>query len=176
MTHQDYWLWDRKTTQEQAKKILSDTEDKRFIAFAALLFSRKNNPKEVFTEYIKPEAFLQNWLKIKKTMRKDSWNNPRIEYWQAIFEHLKKKFIESGRYDSIIKKDDNKKFAYHKDIAEKIRTARKKQGFTQAELAQKLNVSQQLISRMESGRDNVSIQTLKNVAGALGVNLIVELS
>ncbi|MDP8259706.1 MAG: helix-turn-helix transcriptional regulator [Candidatus Gygaella obscura] len=176
MIHTNSWLWDKNITKEQAKEILLNSYHKDFINFASLLLSRENDPKIVFKEYLKPEIFLQDWAKIKKTMRKDSWNSPRIEFWQAVYEHVKKRFIDSGRYDSLLKKDKKSKNTAYKDIAEKIRSARKKQGITQVELAQKLSVSQQLISRMESGRDNVSIQTLKNVACALGVNLIVELA
>jgi len=42
------------------------------------------------------------------------------------------------------------------------------EGFSQKELAQKLRISQQIISRIESGRENISLLTLEKVAAALG--------
>jgi len=36
-------------------------------------------------------------------------------------------------------------------------------------LSKKLNVSQQMISRIESGRENISLLTLKRVTAELGV-------
>ena len=56
-----------------------------------------------------------------------------------------------------------------------IREVRKAAGFTQKELAARMGVSQQLISRLESGEDeNPTIDTLSRVADVVGKKLVVE--
>ena len=54
------WLWDRKISGSHAKKILKDPKQNNFL-LAALLLSRKNNPKEVFKNYLDPLLFCKYW-------------------------------------------------------------------------------------------------------------------
>ncbi|MBM3244828.1 MAG: helix-turn-helix transcriptional regulator, partial [Candidatus Omnitrophica bacterium] len=60
--------------------------------------------------------------------------------------------------------------------ANRIKIIRKQKGISQKVLAGKLKVSQQVISRVESGRENVSLSTLKKVADGLGAKLSVDIS
>jgi transcriptional regulator with XRE-family HTH domain len=58
-------------------------------------------------------------------------------------------------------------------IGEIIKKRRKSTGLTQAELAEKSNLTQAKISQIESGAsDNVTIGNLRNLAKALGCTLI----
>lgn len=169
------WLWDRKISVRQAKSILQDPGNRHFFILSALLLSRKNTPSEVLRYYLKPAVFLKYWERIKRQMRKDSWNNPRIEFWQAIYETLKEKYEKKGIVFSkeiVVKKAPN---AFCREIAEKIKVARKTKGLTQAQLAKKLKVSQQIISRIESGSENVSLQTLKKITDALSAQLQIDI-
>lgn len=174
MEAQRDWLWDRNISIKRAKKILSNTEDKHFLSLAGILLSRKNIPKEVFRQYIKPLDFLRSWQKIKRQMRRDSWNEPRIEFWQAIYEKLKERYKERGvfvRGPELIKPKDE----FCKLIAGKIKALRKQKGLTQKELAKKLNISQQVISRIEKGRENISILTFKKIVDGLGAAIHLEI-
>lgn len=57
-------------------------------------------------------------------------------------------------------------------IGQKIRKARKKSGFTLADLGQVAQISKTYISELETGRaDNPSVTTLRKVANALGVTI-----
>ncbi len=169
------WLWDRKISLRQARNILRSPENERFIALAALLLSRKNIPQEVFKGYLNPLEFLRHWNKIKRQMRKDRWNDPRIEFWQAIYEKLKEKYEDKGltfkESASVPKAQD----AFCKEVADRIKNMRKQKGLTQLDLARRLKVSQQIVSRFESGRENVSLQTLKKVTEGLGARLRVDI-
>jgi DNA-binding XRE family transcriptional regulator len=170
------WLWDRKITLEKARQILKDPADRHFLSLSAALLSRKNIPREVFRYYLKPIDFLQNWLKIKRQMRRDKWNNPRIEYWQAVYEVLKKKFEKKGIYPArevppVSKKEDE----FYQAVSDKIKLTRKQKGLTQNALARKLGVSQQMISRIEKGRENISLATLRNITEALGSEIRIEI-
>ncbi|MEW6040866.1 MAG: helix-turn-helix transcriptional regulator [Elusimicrobiota bacterium] len=168
------WLWDQKISDKSVRKILKNPEDKKYLKFAVLLLSRKNVPKEVFTQYINPVDFCRNWQGIKKIMKKNKWNDPRIEFWQAIYERLMKKYriknveiIQSGKV--------HRANEFCKSVGEKIRDIRVKKELTQGQLAKKLDISQQLISRIESGKQNISILTLKKISLSLNSELIVDL-
>ena len=174
ITNRD-WLWDRNIPLKKAKNILKHPFNKRFANLAALLLARKNNPQEVFKAYLKPGDFVTNWNSIKRDMRKDDWNNPRIEFWQAIYEKLRKKLGKRGL-------PVQKRGEYPKSrkelcqlVTDKIRAVRKERGFTQGEIAKRLGISQQLISRIESGKENVSLLTLKKIVDGLGAKLIVDI-
>lgn len=169
------WLWDRKISPDKAKKILKDSINSHFLSLASLLLSRKNSPKEVFRAYLKPQVFLQNWQRIKRQMRKDNWNNPRIEFWQAVYEKLKEKYRENGiaLTKEISKKPQDE---FTQMIANKIKVIRKQKKLTQSALAKRLRVSQQVISRIEQGRENVSLLTLKKIVECLDANLYLEIS
>jgi len=167
------WLWDRNISEGQARRILACPGHKRFLNLSALLLARKNVPREVFGRYIKRLDFCRNWPTIKRQMRRDKWNEPRIEYWQAIYEKLKesynKKGIEIPERKKVITVD---KFC--KKIGQQIRDARKEMGLTQSMLAKKISVKQQMISHIESGRENMSLVTLKKIADKLGLAIILS--
>lgn len=170
------WLWDRKITIKKARQILKNPLNEHFISLAGALLSRKNTPKEVFKYYLKPLDFLNNWNRIKRRMRQDKWNDPRIEFWQAVYEVIKQRYQIEGRP---IKKEGpsmaRPESEFYKAVADKIKQARKQKGLSQAVLAKKLGVSQQGISRIEKGRENISLGTLKKILDAMGVQLYFEI-
>ena len=61
-------------------------------------------------------------------------------------------------------------------IAEQLYNARKKAGFTQAELARRMHVSQPMVAKLERGRGNISCDTLLKYAAACGCILTITLS
>lgn len=166
------WLWDRKINMRKAKDILRNPSHPKFLALASLLLTRKNSPAEVFKEYLLPADFCQNWGRIKKLMQKDAWAKPRIHFWQAVYEKVKEKLKRKGRAVKSIPLPKADEFC--KRIGLKIKLLRKEQGFTQKGLANKLKISQQIISRIESGRQNISLLTLKEIASALQAKVEVN--
>lgn len=54
-------------------------------------------------------------------------------------------------------------------IGDKIRDLRKNRGLTQAQLAERLGVSQQTIGQWETGKSSPKIQSINKLAQALGV-------
>ena len=168
------WLWDRKIDDAYAREILVSPQNNRFIEIAAILFARKSSPKEVFKEYISPENFCLYWARIKKKMRTDSWNNPRIEFWQAIYESIMKKLKGEGRnIDFHRNPPDIDEF--YIQIGSQLKKYRKEMGLNQKEIAEKMGISQQIISRIESGRYNVSLGALKRITSALGLEMEVKI-
>ena len=61
---------------------------------------------------------------------------------------------------------DNKRFG------EFISALRKEKGWTQAELAQKLNITDKAVSKWERGLGFPDIKTIEPLAGALGVSVL----
>lgn len=158
------WLWDRRIGIQEAKGILKNPEDRRFIIMASLLLSRKAEPKEVFT-YIEPLIFCKNWHAIKKNMRKDTWAEPRIVFWQAIYEKLLEKYRTKGVTFRV--SNNHVKDELCKRVGENIRMLRKEKLLSQKKLARMLHISQQVISRIEQGKENISLVTLHKIANAL---------
>lgn len=166
------WLWDRKISEKHALRILREPQHPQFISLSSLLLSRKNSPQEVFRNYLKPENFCRHWTEIKRSMRKDAWNNPRIEFWQAVYERLLEKYRVKGT--KIFPKRKTKvtnEFCLL--VGEKIKLLRKQRNLTQKMLAERLNISQQMISRIESGRENISLITLRKIIDELGAKILI---
>ena len=107
--------------------------------------------------------------KNKREMRKNNWSEPKIVYWDAIYEKTREKLIEKG----VIKK--GKKYIpgdpYLEKIGEEIRKLRKEKNLTQKQLARKLGISQQIVSRIERGKENISLKNLGKISSILGKNL-----
>ncbi|HOZ16477.1 MAG TPA: helix-turn-helix transcriptional regulator [Candidatus Portnoybacteria bacterium] len=62
------------------------------------------------------------------------------------------------------------------EIAYQILQLRKQKKMSQLQLAKKLKTKQSNIARIEAGKQNLSIQTLDNIARALNSDLIINLS
>ena len=167
------WLWDRRISAQEAKTVLNKPDDRHFLSLASLLLSRNNIPKEAFS-YLNPIEFIQNWRKIKRQMRKDEWNNPRIEFWQAVYEKLKERHEKKGEVFGEETAAARVQDEFCKTVADKIKVVRKQRGITQKALAKKLRVSQQMISHTERG-ENISLLTLKKIADSLGAELHLEI-
>ena len=169
------WLWDRNISPKQAQKILGNPEQPKFIPLAALLLSRKNIPREVFRDYLKPQDFCRHWNEIKKRMRKDARQSPRIGFWQAVYEKILEKYRRNNR--GILLRNKAKPInEFCLSVGGRLKLLRKQNNLTQNALADKLKVSQQLISRIESGRENISLLTLRKIISELGAKIdIVEI-
>ena len=61
--------------------------------------------------------------------------------------------------------------ALHIEISRTIRNARKQKGLSQKDLAEKMGVKQSLVSRWESSECNYTIDTLVEIADALGLSI-----
>ena len=61
-------------------------------------------------------------------------------------------------------------------VGQKIKQLRKERGFTQMDLAERINVSYQQVQKYEKGDTNLSVQRLSDIAGALEVPITIFLS
>jgi ribosome-binding protein aMBF1 (putative translation factor) len=73
-------------------------------------------------------------------------------------------------------KNFDKKYSAAKarlELAIKIANERQKAGITQREFANKLKTTQSVISRIENGRQNISLDMLQRIAEALGKSEVI---
>lgn len=164
-------FWDKKIDKDEVKKILSDELNPRFVEFASLLLARTNKPRNVFNNYLSKELFIKNWAKIKRRMRENKWNERRIIFWDEIYRAVRKD--ANIKISREVKKRPLNIDPEIKIICDQIRDNRKKIGLTQTELAKTTGLSQQTISFVEQGYVNISMRTLKKIADALNLRLIL---
>ncbi len=88
------------------------------------------------------------------------------------FRNDLEKEIQKDKNFEILFKIESAKLA----VAEKLVELREKMGWTQAGLAKRMGVSQQLISRIESGAENISLETLVKFFDILGVVATIEIA
>ncbi len=151
------WLWDARLSKARIKRILKNENDPRFYIYAEKLFSRVNNPKIVFG-YVPKEVFYNKWPVIKQRIEKDKWAKQKVDFWQTKYEEMTS--IPAERMS----------------IAQQIKNIRIKLGYTQIEMAKKLGVIQQFVSKLEAGRENVTVDTLKHIANVFDKKLTIQLN
>lgn len=165
------WLWDSRLEEGDAKKILKDAAHPKFDIYAEQLFSRMSNPKVVFN-IVDRITFCKKWPCIKKRMIKDRWLKERTVFWQTIYERSLEQLKEQGVKIREPRETDIP--PERMKVAQQIRDIREKLGYTQKDMAKKLGVIQQYISKIENGHENLSIDTARRIADVLGKSLIVK--
>lgn len=58
-----------------------------------------------------------------------------------------------------------------RDVGRRVAELRRKQGLTQAEIAEVVDVTVAYFARIEGGRENLTIESLAKLAGALSVRV-----
>lgn len=166
------WLWDTSLDKKEVRKILTDENDPKFVIYAEKLLSRSNNAKEVFS-LIEKKAFCRKWYGIKKRLNKDRWAKNKVVYWQVIYDNVKDQLKHKGFK---IRKELKRTLpVVRKDLARQIKKIRISLGYTQKEVAKQLGVAQQYISKIESGKENVSIGKLAGLASLYNKKIVVKL-
>jgi ribosome-binding protein aMBF1 (putative translation factor) len=62
------------------------------------------------------------------------------------------------------------------EVARQLILLRKQKGLTQSQLAERLNTKQSVISRIETGDQNITLENLMNIVKALGGQLQITIS
>ena len=164
------WQWDMRRSDEEIRKILKDPKHPSFLHYAALLLARINIPKEVFNRYLGKEDFCIEWQKIKRRMRKDRLSQDRVQFWEEIHRHVKEGFKAKG---VTLRKPAKTavKDSLRARIGKRIREIRRSKKMTQAELARESGLSQQFLSKIEQGTENISLDTVERIQKSLKESL-----
>jgi len=167
MSVEKSWLWNVKTTDAEARKILADPGHPAFRVYAARRLAAANLPREVFRDYLKKEDFLKSWPAVKRQMRKDSRNRDRVIFWQGVYEYLIKELKTKGtpfvRPKAEVRIDPEQRRA-----GQTIKERRRSRKMTQADLARETGLTQQYIAKIERGLTRPRSATLKKIEKALG--------
>ena len=166
------WLWDSRLDEKKVKKILEDENHPKFNLYTEKLLSRVSDPRVVF-DFISEVSFCKKWPGIKRRMKRDRWLRDRVIFWQTMYERVYEKLKEKG-----IKIREHEEIKISQErlrLAHQIRDIRMKSGYTQKDMAKRLGVIQQYISKIENGRENVSVDTLKRIADAFGRRVVINL-
>ena len=167
------WLWDSRLSKSKVRKILKDENHPKFEIYAEKLFSRINDPKIVFN-IVDKVTFCKKWPKIKKRMKRDRWLIERVGFWQTIYERVLEGLKEQGV--KIREPREVEISAERIKLAREIKDIRVELGYTQKDMAKKLGVIQQYISKIENGYENFSVDTLKRIADVFDRKLVIGLS
>ena len=106
-------------------------------------------------------------------MRKDRWLRDRVVFWQTIYERILEGLKEQGI--KIRQPQEVKIPPERMKLAQEIKDIRVELGYTQKNMARKLGVIQQYISKIENGYENFSVDTLKRIADVFDKRLVVAL-
>jgi len=128
-------FWDKKIDISEAKKILKDEKHPRFVYLISTVLSRTNDAKKVFSDYVDKTLFCRNWTKIKRRMRKNKWDDRSIDFWDEVYNVIKKhidpNMLKFAKTEKVSITPQIKKLG---DI---LKEARKKAEITQKELSKK---------------------------------------
>ena len=83
---------------------------------------------------------------------------------------------EDDRLFSGLSREEQIAAEFIASVATSIQAQRKLLGYTQEALAEKLGVSQAMVSRWENGEENFTVATLAKISAVLGIKLINPLS
>lgn len=166
------WLWDSRMDEEKVRGILKDEKHPRFEFYAEKLLSRVSDPRIVF-DLIEEIHFCKKWPNIKKRLKRDSRLKNRVVFWQTMYERFHEKLKERGV--KLRKVQTGRIPVEREELAQQIRSIRRKLGYTQKDIAKKLGVIQQYVSKVESGRENISVDALKRIADVFGKSLVIRL-
>ncbi len=152
-----YWLWDLQVPVSKVRSVLKNPDHPEFFIFAGRLFSRVMNHRQAF-EFVSQKNFLKMWPALQERISKDAWATTHLNFWQRTFDSLTQS--PSIRHS----------------IAQNIRSLRIKNNLTQIQMANRLGVIQQHISRIESGKENITLESLTKISLALNKKLIIKFS
>ncbi len=85
------------------------------------------------------------------------------------------KYIEKRKSISFEFNESFEENYYHFKIGVLLKQAREEMGYTQQDIAKKLETTKSVISRMENHADDIRLSTLRKYAHALGRTLKLEL-
>ena len=107
-------------------------------------------------------------------MRKDRWLGDRVIFWQTIYERVLEGLKKQGVR---IRESQKVKISSERiKLAQEIKDIRVELGYTQKDMAKKLGVIQQYVSKIENGYENFSVDTLKRIADVFDRKLVIGLS
>ena len=160
------YFWDlNQEALKETEKILASPEHPKFMGRIIVLLSRCDKPKEIFS-IITREQFKENWPKIRAHWMKQERRSEFRDWWDAIYEQL----MEEAQLKIIKPKGQTPEF--FKEFGKLIKEARIRKGLSQKQLAQGVGMKQPDISKIEEGKNNITLFTLMRLCKILEIKKI----
>ena len=96
--------------------------------------------------------------------------NKTLEFLEAHQSETPSNWREEAEW----RRDNWSWLRHSQKIAVKVLLAMKQQGLTQKALAERMDCTQQYVSKILKGKENLSLETLSKLEDALGINLILD--
>jgi len=155
-----FWSLNPKALKE-AELILRDSKHPKFIERAFTLLSRCDNPKEVFS-IINKEQFIEAWPCLHRYWIKTKQAADFRAWWETVYDQL----LEGRK---IIKAPKGKPSEIFFKVGAIIRKERLKKGISQLDFARQARMKQPDISAIESGKKNITLETMVRLCKILGI-------
>ncbi len=84
------------------------------------------------------------------------------------------KTLSTWREEAEWRRDNWSWLRHSQKIAVKVLSQMKQEGLTQKALAERMDCTQQYVSKILKGKENMSLDTLSKLEDALGINLIYD--
>lgn len=159
------WYWDLGMPFEKIREILTDEQNPKFPRVAARLLARVDDPEQVFS-LIKPLAFCRRFIAIQQEVNKDEWTKEKGAFWRATYERYLREFQRSGV--RLRQQQPREPDPFIEELTGKLRECREALHFSQEQVAEMLDCSQQFVSGIEQGREKITIDYLRRFASKTG--------
>ncbi len=155
-----FWSLNPKALAE-VKSILKDPEHPKFIERLFTLLSRCDNVKEVFS-VVHRKDFIKTWPRLRRYWAKTNQAPDFKAWWETVYEQLLQgeapKRAPRGKPAEVFYK-----------IGRILREKRQKKKVSQSDFARRAGMSQPDISAIESGKKNVTLETLVRLCKLLDI-------
>ncbi len=154
-----HWTWDiPQVGEKEAIKVIKNENSRLFFTYAGMFLSRNDDVDYVFS-ILDKRLFCKYWPILRSEVNKGGWFDPYKEsFWKPVYKKTIKELKDQGIK---IHEFPDKPISKHRfQIALKFREIREEYGISQKDAALFLKVSQQYISKLETGQINVSIDKI----------------
>lgn len=156
------YFWDMKPEAiDETMEIIENPWHPKFPERMVRLLSRCDEPKEIFS-IIDKKDFIDFWPRIRQKWARTNQSPDFRAWWETVYEGLIKKQV-------VQKTPKGARLEEIRKIGKIIKEAREAKGWSQKELGQRLHMRQPDISAIETGKQNLTIETLIRIGRVLGI-------
>lgn len=170
------WMPDS-LSEASVRSVLDDPGHEQFTVLAAKLLEATEDLDEV-TRWLDRSLLVRHFRRIRSSMGRTGTAGRRLRYWERRLSEGEpgddrprdldqRELLTDARDEEV----DDSGPSSSVQVGETIRRLRERKGLTQAELGDRLGVSRQAISKVEQGRENVTVRRLERIMRALNYRL-----
>lgn len=169
------WMPDS-LSEASVRSVLDDPGHEQFTVLAAKLLESTEDLDQV-TRFLDRSLLVRHFRRIRSSMGRTGTAGRRLRYWERRLsegdpaddrprDRDQRELLTDARDE-----EDASAPSSSVEVGETIRRLRERKGLTQAELGDRLDVSRQAISKVEQGRENVTVRRLQRIMRALNYRL-----